>query len=48
MVFPSQDRSGKMPAEKEQLILQKEKIAIDYKNPDDAWKEYAKNRLADD
>ena len=48
MVFPSQDRSGKMPAEKEQLILQKEKIAIDYENPDDAWKEYAKNRLADD
>jgi len=37
-----------MPAEKEQLILQKEKIAIDYENPDDAWMEYAKNRLARD
>jgi len=46
IVYPSQERSGQMPAEKEQLILQKEKIAIDYENPDNAWKDYAKNRLA--
>jgi hypothetical protein len=48
MVFPSQERSDQMPAENEQLILQKENIAIDYENPDDAWKDYTKNRLADD
>jgi hypothetical protein len=46
IVFQLQERSGQMPAEKEQLILQKEKIAIDYENADDAWKEYANNRLA--
>ncbi|MFA5236718.1 MAG: hypothetical protein WC362_02550 [Methanoregula sp.] len=46
VVFPLQERSDQKPAEKEQLILQKEKIATDYENADDVWKEYAKNRLA--
>ncbi|MFA7694047.1 MAG: AbrB/MazE/SpoVT family DNA-binding domain-containing protein [Methanoregula sp.] len=35
-------------ADKEKIVFRKAKIAIDYENSDDAWKEYAKNRLAHD
>jgi len=35
-------------ADKEKIVFRKAKIAIDYENPDDAWQEYAKNRLAHD
>jgi len=33
---------------KDQIIFRKAKIEIDYENPDDAWKEYSKKRLAHD
>jgi AbrB family looped-hinge helix DNA binding protein len=33
---------------KDQIIFRKAKIEIDYENPDDAWKEYTKKRLAHD
>jgi AbrB family looped-hinge helix DNA binding protein len=32
----------------ERIIFRKAKIDIDYENADDAWKEYASRRLADD
>jgi len=34
--------------DKDKIIFRKAKIEIDYKNPDDAWKEHAKRRLAHD
>ncbi|MFZ0006206.1 MAG: AbrB/MazE/SpoVT family DNA-binding domain-containing protein [Methanoregula sp.] len=33
---------------KDQIIFRKAKIEIDYENPDDAWKEYSKKKLAHD
>ena len=35
-------------SDKEKIIFRKVKIAIDYENSDDAWKEYAQKRLAHD
>jgi len=35
-------------AEKDRIIFRKVRIEIDYENPDDAWQEHAKNRLAHD
>jgi AbrB family looped-hinge helix DNA binding protein len=35
-------------SDKEKIIFRKAKIEIDYENPDDAWKEYSKKRLAHD
>ena len=35
-------------SDKDRIIFRKAKIAIDYENPDDAWKEHAKRRLAHD
>jgi AbrB family looped-hinge helix DNA binding protein len=32
----------------DQIVFRKAKIAVDYENRDDAWKAYAKRRLADD
>ncbi len=33
-------------SDKDRIIFRKAKIEVDYDNPDDAWKDYAKNRLA--
>ncbi|MDD1685887.1 AbrB/MazE/SpoVT family DNA-binding domain-containing protein [Methanoregula sp.] len=33
-------------SDNDQIIFRKAKIEIDYENQDDAWKEYAKRRLA--
>jgi len=35
-------------ADKDRIIFRKARIEIDYENPDDAWKEHAKRRLAHD
>jgi AbrB family looped-hinge helix DNA binding protein len=35
-------------SDKDKIIFRKARIEIDYKNPDDAWKEHAKRRLAHD
>jgi AbrB family looped-hinge helix DNA binding protein len=35
-------------SEKDRIIFRKARIEIDYENPDDAWKEHAKRRLAHD
>lgn len=33
-------------SEKDQIIVRKARIGIDYENPDNAWQEHAKKRLA--
>jgi AbrB family looped-hinge helix DNA binding protein len=33
-------------SDNDQIIFRKAKIEIDYENPDDAWKDYSKRRLA--
>jgi len=35
-------------SDKDRIIFRKAKIEIDYENPDDVWKNNAKNRLAHD
>ena len=35
-------------SDKDRIIFRKAKIEIDYENPDDAWKEYSKRRMAHD
>ncbi len=35
-------------SDKDKIIFRKARIEIDYENPDDAWKEHAKRRLAHD
>jgi len=35
-------------SDKDKIIFRKAKIEIDYENPDDAWKEYSRKRLAHD
>ena len=35
-------------SDKDKIIFRKAKIEIDYENPDDAWQEHAKRRLAHD
>ncbi|MFA5253334.1 MAG: AbrB/MazE/SpoVT family DNA-binding domain-containing protein [Methanoregula sp.] len=35
-------------SDNDRIIFRKAKIEVDYENPDDAWQEYAKNRLAHD
>ena len=33
-------------SDQDRIIFRKARIEIDYENPDDAWKEHAKRRLA--
>ena len=35
-------------SDRDRIIFRKAKIEIDYENPDDVWKNNAKNRLAHD
>lgn len=35
-------------SDKEQIVFKKARIAVDYENPDDVWKEHAKKRLMHD
>lgn len=35
-------------SDKDQIIFRKTKLEIDYGNPEDAWQEYSRKRLADD
>lgn len=35
-------------SDKDKIIFRKARIEIDYENPDDAWKEHVKRRLAHD
>jgi len=48
IVLSSWESSDQKPSEKEHPLPQKEMIVIDYENLDDAWQEYAKNRLEQD